>query len=119
MMEQVKEVWLVLDALDECSTRKGKSTEGLLPWIGEVFYSEQRNVHVLVTSRPEQDIKSELMKFACNNDVMPIQSSLITDDIRAYVRTRVREDEGLKRWRNRPNVQDEIETRLIEKADGM
>ena len=56
MIEQVKEVWLVLDALDECSTRRGPSTEGLLSWIREVLNSEQRNVHLLVTSRPEQDI---------------------------------------------------------------
>jgi len=59
------------------------------------------------------------MKFAYNDDVVPIQSSLITDDIRAYVHTRVRGDEDLKRWRNRPVIQDEIETRLMEKADGM
>ncbi|KAI9772612.1 MAG: hypothetical protein M1839_002425 [Geoglossum umbratile] len=30
MVEQVKEVWIVLDALDECSTRAGLPTEGLL-----------------------------------------------------------------------------------------
>jgi hypothetical protein len=119
MIEQVKEVWLVLDALDECSTRKGKSTEGLLSWIREVLQSEQRNVHLLITSRPEQDIESGIMEFAHNDDIVPIQSSLISDDIRAYIRTRVREDNGLKRWRLQPEVQNKIETRLMEKADGM
>jgi hypothetical protein len=119
MIEQAKEVWLVLDALDECSTRRGASTEGLLSWIKEVLNSEQRNVHLLVTSRPEQDIKVGIMEFAHNDDIVPIQSSLITDDISAYVRTRVREDNGLKRWRSQPEVQNEIETRLMEKADGM
>ena len=119
MIEQVKEVWLVLDALDECRTRKGPSTEGLLSWIREVLNEERGNVHLLVTSRPEQDIESEIMEFAHIDDVVPIQSSLITNDIRAYVRTRVREDNGLKRWRSQPEVQNEIETRLMEKADGM
>jgi hypothetical protein len=119
MIEQVKEVWLVLDALDECRTRKGPSTEGLLSWIREVLNSERGNVHLLVTSRPEQDIESEIMEFAHIDDVVPIQSSLITNDIRAYVRTRVREDNGLKRWRSQPEVQNEIETRLMEKTDGM
>jgi len=119
MIGQVKEVWLVLDALDECSTRKGKSTEGLLSWIREVLHSEQRNVHLLMTSRPEQDIESGIMEFAHNDDIMPIQSSLIGDDIRAYIRTRVREDNGLKRWRLQPEIQNEIETWLMEKADGM
>ncbi|OAL49338.1 hypothetical protein IQ07DRAFT_51103 [Pyrenochaeta sp. DS3sAY3a] len=118
-IEQVKEVWIILDALDECRTRKGPPIEGLLSWIREVLYSEQRNVHLLVTSRLEQDIESRVMEFARNDGIVPIQSSAITDDIRAYVQARVREDNPLKRWRNRPNVQEEIETRLMEKADGM
>jgi len=58
-------------------------------------------------------------KFAYNDDIVPIRSDLITDDIYAYVRTRVRQHEGLKRWRSQPGVQDEIETRLMEQADGM
>ena len=119
MIEQVKEVWIVLDALDECRTRRGPPTKGLLSWIRDLLKSEQRNVHLLVTSRPEQDIESGVREFAHNDDIVPIQSDLITDDIRAYVRTRVREDEGLKRWRSRPDVQKEIETRLMEKANGM
>lgn len=119
IIEQVEEVWLVLDALDECRTRKGLSTEGLLSWIREVRNSEQRNVHLLVTSRPEQDIESKIMEFAHTDDVVPIQSNLITNDIRTYVRARVREDNGLKRWRSQPEVQNEIKTRLMEKVDGM
>jgi hypothetical protein len=119
MIEQVKEVWVVLDALDECRTRKGPPTEGLLLWIRDLLNSEQRNVHLLVTSRPEQDIKLELSDLAHNEDIVPIQSDLISDDIRGYIRTRVREGDDLKRWRSHPDVQDEIETRLMQKANGM
>lgn len=120
MIEQVKEVWIVLDALDECSTRKGPWTEGLLSWMGEVLKSEQASVHLLLTSRPEQDIKSRIREFADKDKVVLIQSSAVSDDIRAYISTRVkREDSRLKRWQSRPAVQDEIEIRLMEKADGM
>jgi Cdc6-like AAA superfamily ATPase len=119
MIEQVKEVWIVLDALDECNSRKEGPTEGLLSWIRNLINSEQRNVHLLVTSRPEHNIMSRVSKFAYKDDVVPVQSNLITDDIRAYVRTRVRQDEGLKRWQSQPKVQNEIETRLMEKANGM
>ncbi|RYP75133.1 hypothetical protein DL771_002594 [Monosporascus sp. 5C6A] len=118
MMEQAKEVWVVLDALDECNTRKGPPTEGLLSWIRDLLNSEQRNVHLLVTSRPEQDIKLGLSDLAHNNTV-PIQSGLIGDDIRGYIRARVREGDDLKRWRSHPDIQDEIETRLMQKANGM
>ena len=119
IIEQVKEVWIVLDALDECRTRKGPPPEGLLSWIRDLLSSEQRNVHLLVTSRPEQDIMSIVSEFAHNGDIVPIQSDLITDDIRAYVRTRVRQREGLKRWQSQLEVQDEIETRLMKRANGM
>jgi Cdc6-like AAA superfamily ATPase len=119
MIEKVKEVWIVLDALDECNTRKGGPTEGLLSWMSDILVSEQSNVHLLITSRPEQDIKSGVSKFAHNDNVVPIQNDLITDDIRAYVRARVKEGNRLKRWRARPDVQVEIEARLMEKANGM
>ncbi|KAH0562441.1 hypothetical protein GP486_002866 [Trichoglossum hirsutum] len=119
MIEQVKEVWIVLDALDECRTRMGSLTEGLLPWIKDLLESEQRNVHLLVTSRPEQDIKSQVSELAHDDDIVPLQSGLIAGDIRAYVHTRVRRGNGLKRWRSQPEVQDEIETRLMKRADGM
>jgi Cdc6-like AAA superfamily ATPase len=119
MMEQVKEVWIILDALDECCTRKGPPTEGLLSWMREVLNSEQRSVHLLVTSRPEQDIKSVVSEFAFKDDMVNIQSDFITNDIREYVQTRVKQHEGFKRWRSQPEVQDEIETVLMEKVDGM
>jgi len=119
MIDQVEEVWIVLDALDECITRRGSPTEGVVSWIREVLNSEQRNVHLLVTSRPEQDIESGIIDFTHRDEIVPIQSSLISEDIRAYIHTRVREDNRLKRWRSQPEVQNEIETRLMEKADGM
>ncbi|OCK96816.1 uncharacterized protein K441DRAFT_656827 [Cenococcum geophilum 1.58] len=119
IIEQVKEVWVVLDALDECYTRKGPPIEGLLSWIRNLLNLEQRNIHLLVTSRPEQDIKLGLSDLAHNEDVVPIQGDLISDDIRAYIHTRVREGDDLKRWRPYPDVQDEIETQLMQKANGM
>jgi len=119
MIERAKEVWIVLDALDECRTRKGPPTKGLLSWMRDFVKSQLRNAHLLVTSRPEQDIESEVTEWAHDDDMMPVQSDLIANDIRAYIHTRVREDNGLKRWRNQPDVQIEIESRLMEKVDGM
>jgi hypothetical protein len=119
MIEQVEEVWVVLDALDECRTRKGPPTDGLLSWMRDLLNSEERNVHLLVTSRPEQDIESELRNWTYNGDVVPIEGENVTNDIRAYVHVRVRDSEGFKRWKSRPKVQQEIETKLMEKASGM
>jgi Cdc6-like AAA superfamily ATPase len=112
-------VYIVLDALDECSTRTGSRTEGLLSWIRDLLDSGKKNVHILVTSRPEQDIQSTLKDLVDEENIIPIQSGLISGDIDAYIRTRVREGDGLKRWRKQSNVQEEIETALMQKADGM
>lgn len=114
MIERTKEVWIVLDALDECFERKG-----LLSWIRDLGHSEHPNVHFLLTSRPEQDIQSGLSGLVNEESKISIQSDLIGSDISAYIRAEVREGEGLKRWQSRPDIQEEIEERLIQKANGM
>jgi hypothetical protein len=120
MIEQTDEVWVVLDALDECRTRRGSETQGLLTWIRALLNSNQNNVHLLVTSRPEQDISSDLNEIAPEGEGMVlIQSDLIKDDIETYVKVKVKHGDGLKRWRYRPDIQDKIEACLIQKANGM
>lgn len=119
MIKQAKEVWIVLDALDECMTRRGPPTEGLLSWIRGLLDSEERNVHLVVTSRPEHDIESELRELPQNQNIVPLESDLVTDDIRAYVGKRVRKGKGFMRWQTRPSIQQEIESGLMEKANGM
>ena len=118
-IKQIDGVWIVLDAIDECKTRKGNQTEGLLSWIRGLLDSELRNVHLLVTSRPEQDIKAALEVRMRKEGIIHLKSELVSDDIYAYIHARVREGDGFKRWRERPEVQDEIETQLAEKAHGM
>jgi hypothetical protein len=120
MIEEVNEVYMIFDALDECRTRKGPQSEGLLAWIQSLLDLQQRSVHLLVTSRPEHDIKLVLCKLAqSDEDIVPIQSDLIKDDIRSYVHTRIRTSDELKRWQSRPDVLDEVQKVLMEKAQGM
>jgi hypothetical protein len=120
MVNQAKEVYVVLDALDECTTRKGSSSTGLLSWLETLPQQKEGNLHLLVTSRPEHDIKTILSTVATSEeDIIPIQSDLVNEDIRSYVQTRVREGNGLKRWEKRPEVWEEIETKLMKKANGM
>lgn len=119
MVQQAGEIWIVLDALDECLTQKGNPDEGLLSWIESIRISQQINVHIHATSRPEQDIQLAIERWAHKQDIIPIQSDLVAEDIRAYVHARVRQYEGLSRWKSRPDVQDEIESTLTQKAHGM
>lgn len=119
MVVELDEIWIIHDALDECTTRKGSPTEGILSWIKNMMVSNLTNVHLLATSRLEGEIELSLREWVPNGSILSIGSDLITDDIRSYVHTRVEQDEGLSRWRKRPNVQQEIETKLMEKSDGM
>ncbi|KAK2834871.1 hypothetical protein FQN49_006833 [Arthroderma sp. PD_2] len=119
MIERIEEVWVVIDALDECSTREGSPTKGLLSWIKDQLNAEQSNIHFLVTSRPEHDIKIGFNDICRNEDIVEIQSSLITDDILGYIRGRVRDGKRMERWRSHPDIQEEIETRVLQQANGM
>lgn len=119
MVQEVGEVWVVLDALDECTTRKNLETGGIVSWIKEFLNFPQSTVHLLATSRQEQDLDFDIKKWAQKEDVIPIQTSLVSDDIEAYVRTMVREHESLERWREQPDIQDEIESALISNSGGM
>ena len=117
--QQTEEVWIVLDALDECDEKEGPPNQALLSWIESLVQAEESNVHMLVTSRPEHYIDSKIREFANDQYIIQLQSDLVNDDIRACVRDRVKEGTGFKRWRQRPEVQDDIESKLTEKAKGM
>ncbi|KAK8208081.1 ankyrin repeat-containing domain protein [Phyllosticta capitalensis] len=119
MIHQIGEVWIVLDALDECPSRNEDPTGSLLHWIGSLLGSHQANVHLLVTSRPEQDIQSFIQEKARPQDIIHLQSDLVAGDIRAFVHGKVRGQTGLGRWSSRPDIQNKIEDALLEKADGM
>jgi Cdc6-like AAA superfamily ATPase len=111
MIAETDGVSIVLDALDECQTRRE-----LLPWLQSL---NQESVRVLVTSRKEGDIESSLMKWMSPTSVVSIQHTAVDNDIRAVVRSRLVKDTDFERWRSSPEVRDRIEHELMAKADGM
>ena len=120
-IKQYEEVWIVIDALDECSERKGHTVNAVLSWLKVLLQVEQGSVHALVTSRFEQDIESEISNFACATDSIPVhrQSHFLTGDIRDYIHATVSEDKAFERWQSRPEIQLLIESKLVEKSAGM
>ncbi|KAK8186898.1 ankyrin repeat-containing domain protein [Phyllosticta capitalensis] len=119
ILQQTEEIWIVLDALDEFETRQGYSEVRLLPWMDQLLKSTKTKVHLLVTSRPEKDIQSFYKSHARSQDIIHIQSDLVSNDISTYVKDRVRNHDGLKKWSCRPKIQDDIEAALLQQADGM
>jgi len=111
MLEMSGRVTVVLDALDECETRKE-----LLSWLA---VSATRPPHIFLTSRIEEDLKSSLSEWVPADCIVPVQQRAVDEDIRTVVRSVLAQDEDLNRWENRPDVRAEIENKLMEKPDGM
>ena len=124
MASHVGNIRIIIDALDEC-----KEIKQLLMWMKHLLNSEHESVHLLATSRKEEDIESEFRQwlfpesdFKCRlspENFIPIQQGDVNLDIRAYVHERLRSDHGFERWRSEPSIQEKIENELMDKADGM
>jgi hypothetical protein len=114
MVQEFDEIYIILDALDECRERKE-----LLADINEVAGWELGKLHMLVTSRKERDIEGSLRNLIGTQETICIQNAIIHDDIRTYIHERLQTDPGLQRWRKQPNVQKEVETALVDKSNGM
>lgn len=107
-------VFIVLDALDEC-----QDLSDFFDMIEEINTRAGSTVHFLFTSRDIKNIKEFADGMQCNSSSIKLSASVVRQDIRTYIRDRLRTDRTLKRWRNYPKVQEEIENSLIEKSDGM
>lgn len=105
-------VHVILDALDECEDRRK-----LLPWIRDL--ASLTELRLILTSRMESDIEVALEKWIPAESILPIQNDLIDKDICVYIRDRVQNTPGFERWSGRKDVQDEIQEKLMLKADGM
>lgn len=114
MVNYVGKTQIIIDALDECTTRKD-----LLLWMEDLTNSGNPRLYLLSTSRKEEDIESELRRWMRHGNLVSIQQDHVNHDIRAYVHKRLRHDYGFQRWQSKPTVLDQIETELMKKAAGM
>lgn len=114
VLQMMDDVRIVLDAVDECTTRSA-----LLPWLDSLVKQESGSIRILVTSRKEHDIEIEFERWLAKDAIVPLRQLEVDRDISAYVLARLRNDRQLQRWQKKPKIQEEIETLLMEKANGM
>ncbi|RFU30804.1 hypothetical protein B7463_g5547, partial [Scytalidium lignicola] len=114
MMKHIEKIKIVIDALDECTTRGD-----LLLWMKEFSNVNGVKSNILVTSRDEEDIRSGLELWLYQANFVPVQRNSVHSDIRAYVQKTLRENGDFERWHSTPSIQNEIETEIMKKADGM
>ena len=102
--------YIVLDALDECVERNE-----LFRAMEEIVNVPRANVQLLVTSRREKDIADALDPLVTRQ--ICIASGLVHGDIKTHIDATLRTDSNLKKWP--ADVKGEIESALLDQADGM
>lgn len=112
-------VYIVIDALDECPLLNGQR-ELLLKSLGRILLNAPTNLHMFVTSRKEQDIDKKLCAF-------PSASSMIEIDLLAHQETLNRDicnyielklaSVDFDSWPE--SVKEEVNQSLMEKSDSM
>ncbi|KAJ4367429.1 hypothetical protein N0V83_007011 [Neocucurbitaria cava] len=114
LMQPFTEVYIILDALDECTQRSE-----LMDLLGKVAGWQLQNSHLLITSRKERDIESSLEGYVREEDMVCLQSKVVDKDIQRYVRQRLSDDKGLAKWVKDAVVSQEIEAALMRGARGI
>ena len=102
--------FIVLDALDECAER-----EKLLNWIQTFILKKDINhrLHLIVTSRPEQEIEDKLKPY----HHLDLVKESDNHDLRDYLDHQLYNDSHLQKWNS--ETQEQIKLKLMEQADGM
>ena len=110
MLKGFDDVYILLDALDECTDRAD-----LLRFIEQLVDWKISGLHVLATSRKENDINTCLGSLMIYQ--LCIQDDCVDADIRIHVMKKLSDDPKLRKWPIK--VQNEIEDALMKGAKGM
>ena len=107
-----RHTYIILDALDECT---GMERSDVLGFIKTLVGWGFANLHLLVTSQKQPEIKRRLESLNCSQ--LDLGETLISGDIRIYLRHMLAEDESFGHWRDREKML--IEDTLMKGANGM
>jgi hypothetical protein len=102
--------FIILDALDECAER-----EKLLNWIQTFIVEKDINLglHLIVTSRPEQEIEDKLKSY----HHLDLVEESENHDLVAYLDYQLENHSDLQKWNS--DMQEKIKLTLMKQADGM
>jgi len=113
-------IFVILDALDECPSNIGtpSAREMVLDFVENLVASNSSNLFFCMTSRPEQDIQTVLNPLtSARRRVSLHEEHGQKEDIYRYVRSFVRGDRTMRRWREEDK--ELVISTLSERADGM
>ena len=94
MCQRFDNVYIILDALDECP--RGEKQSELMDVLVEIRKSLNRGFHLLVTSRDEPDIREAL--GTAPHEEIRMKNAGVDKDIAAYVSSKLDNDRTLRKW---------------------
>ena len=100
--------YIIVDALDECDEQRR-----LLQWIGSITSQASGQLRLMITSRPEPDIKSSLESLK-GLTALSLADGQVAGDIVQYIDSRLSED---SKWAD--DAKQMIRVALVRGADGM
>ena len=110
VIECFGEVYVVIDALDECEQR-----EEVTRWIQELFGSKDGRLHLLVSSRQDHYFHSTF-DFPATS-VLALNEYSFEMDIQLYVRGQLSTDPRMMKWPSA--LRSDIERSLMANAGGL
>jgi hypothetical protein len=113
-MQEFTQVYVILDALDECTQRSE-----LMDMLETVARWQLDNLHLLMTSRKERDIETCLESYVREEDTVCLQRDVVDQDIQRYVQQRLRDKKSLAKWTKDAAISQEVEDALMRGAHGM
>ena len=113
-------IYLIVDALYECPNDTGtpSAREKVLNFVWDLFRLSNPNIFVCITSRPEQDINAALNSLTSRSHHVALhEEDGQRQDINSYIRTFVKTDTAMWRWR--AEDKELMINTLSERANGM
>ena len=107
ILEAFDNVFVILDALDECAERKE-----LLKWIKEMTFWRKGKLRLLATSRPVEDIAKYLRPLDPGHVCM--MEDLIANDIEKYIDSILHHDDAFEHRDD--EVKATIKSKILENA---
>ncbi|EHA58471.1 ankyrin repeatl protein [Pyricularia oryzae 70-15] len=110
-----RKVYIVLDALDECSQRPL-----LLCWMENLLSDKKLGqCQLIATGRPEHEFRSRLQPLIGEDNCIELDKEAVDVDIRAYVDFQIDNSSELSRWSGNHTVRQLIREEIGNKAGGM
>jgi hypothetical protein len=115
MLGNYKSVYVVLDVLDESTTRPE-----LLRCLEDIIsMPDLTHIQLLCTGRPEVEFVKDIPALIGEDSCVQLDRDAINTDIDTYVAERLDRSPRFTRWARYPKVLEQIRTTIGSKSDGM